>query len=129
MSEASDERRGPHALRRPVPLGAVRRPRRPRPGRARYFPFGADIHAERSFDGIAAPSRLTAGWSHGTPQWAPFFEAEVTTHAPPYRNPGESRHDPSAQSEHALIALNTVAGVASLAGAWYAGRSKFRWIS
>jgi hypothetical protein len=46
-----------------------------------YLPFGADVHADREFNGITPPSRLTAGWGHGTPQWAPFFEAEVTAYA------------------------------------------------
>jgi len=47
-----------------------------------YVPFGADVHAERTFGDVTIPSRLTAGWGHGTPAWAPFFDAEVTAHAP-----------------------------------------------
>ena len=49
-----------------------------RNGKAGYVPFGADVHAERSFGGVTIPSRLTAGWGHGTDRWSPFFEAEVT---------------------------------------------------
>jgi len=60
--------------------GAVRsyRAQRWRSGEAGYVPFGAEVHAERTFGGLTVPSRLTAGWGHGTPAWAPFFEAEVT---------------------------------------------------
>jgi len=67
-----------------APDGAVRSysAERWRDAKHGYRPFGADIHAERTFDGITIPSRLTAGWDHGTPRWAPFFAAEVTTHAP-----------------------------------------------
>jgi hypothetical protein len=42
-----------------------------------YLPFGADVHAERNFDGVTIPSRITAGWGHGTPKWEPFFEGDV----------------------------------------------------
>lgn len=60
--------------------GAVRsyRAERWRNGKAGYVPFGADVHAERTFGGVTIPSRLTAGWGHGTDRWSPFFEAEVT---------------------------------------------------
>jgi uncharacterized protein DUF6544 len=63
--------------------GAVRSysARRWRDARHGYRPFGADVHAERTFDGITIPGRLAAGWGHGTPQWAPFFEAEVCAYA------------------------------------------------
>jgi len=63
-----------------APDGAVRsyRAQRWRDAKRGYVPFGADVHAERSFDGVAIPSRLTAGWGHGTERWAPFFEAEMT---------------------------------------------------
>ena len=43
-----------------------------------YGPFGADVHAERSFGALTIPSRLTAGWGYGTHRWAPFFRCEVT---------------------------------------------------
>jgi hypothetical protein len=43
-----------------------------------YAPFGADIHDEREIGGVTIPTRLTAGWGHGTAAWSPFFEAEVT---------------------------------------------------
>jgi hypothetical protein len=43
-----------------------------------YVPFGADVEAERTFGDLTIPSRLTAGWGHGTERWAPFFRCEVT---------------------------------------------------
>lgn len=43
-----------------------------------YLPFGADVHAETRFGEVTIPSRLTAGWGHGTADWSPFFKAEVT---------------------------------------------------
>jgi hypothetical protein len=63
-----------------APDGAVRSSSglRWRDARHGYVPFGAVVHAERSFDGVTVPSRLTAGWGHGTPRWTPFFEGEVT---------------------------------------------------
>lgn len=76
-------RERPELRIRITPDGAVRSytALRWRDAKHGYLPFGADIHAERSFHAITIPSRLTAGWGHGTPQWAPFFEAEVTEHA------------------------------------------------
>ncbi|HSI81569.1 MAG TPA: DUF6544 family protein [Solirubrobacterales bacterium] len=47
-----------------------------------YVPFGADVHAETRFGGVTIPSRLTAGWGHGTAAWSPFFKAEVTAAEP-----------------------------------------------
>ena len=44
-----------------------------------YLPFGADVHEERSFGTLTVPSRLSAGWGHGTGEFDPFFEAEVTS--------------------------------------------------
>jgi hypothetical protein len=60
--------------------GAVRswRSERWRDGRTGYLPFGADAHAERTFGDLTIPSRLTAGWGHGTERWVPFFRCEVT---------------------------------------------------
>jgi hypothetical protein len=46
-------------------------------GRSGYLPFGVDVHAECDFTGVMIPSRITAGWGHGTPKWEPFFEGEV----------------------------------------------------
>jgi hypothetical protein len=62
------------------PTDAVRswRAHRWRDGRAGYVPFGADVHGERTFGGVTIPSRLTAGWGHGTTAWAPFFRCQVT---------------------------------------------------
>jgi hypothetical protein len=64
--------------------GAVRsyRALRWRSAKEGYVPFGADIHAERTFGAFTVPSRLTAGWGHGTDTWSPFFACEVTAHAP-----------------------------------------------
>ena len=61
------------------PDGAVTSYRAPRwrDGKSGYVPFGAEVHAERTFDGATIPSRITAGWGHGTPGWAPFFRGEV----------------------------------------------------
>jgi hypothetical protein len=42
-----------------------------------YVPFGAAVSAECNFAGVTIPSRITAGWGHGTPRWAPFFKGEV----------------------------------------------------
>ena len=43
-----------------------------------YVAFGVDVLAEAGFGPVTIPSRLTAGWGHGTPTWSPFFKAEVT---------------------------------------------------
>ena len=43
-----------------------------------YMPFGADVHDERDVGGVTIPTRLTAGWGHGTAAWSPFYEADVT---------------------------------------------------
>jgi len=61
--------------------GAVRswRAERWRDRRHGYLPFGADVEAERTFGALTVPSRLTAGWGHGTDGWAPFFKCEVTS--------------------------------------------------
>jgi hypothetical protein len=42
-----------------------------------YIPFGADVGAERSFDGIMLPSEVTVGWWYGTSRYEPFFEARI----------------------------------------------------
>jgi hypothetical protein len=61
------------------PHGEVRfaRAMRWRSRRDGYLPFGADVHGERTFDGVTIPTTLTAGWGHGTADWSPFFEASV----------------------------------------------------
>jgi hypothetical protein len=66
------------------PTGAVRSwtAARWRSAKDGYVPFGADVHAERTFGGVTIPSRLTAGWGHGTDRWAPFFRCEVTAVEP-----------------------------------------------
>ena len=48
-----------------------------RDSRAGYVPFGADVDEERDVDGVTIPTRLTAGWGHGTAAWSPFFAADV----------------------------------------------------
>lgn len=60
--------------------GGVRswRAQRWRDGKHGYQPFGADVHAEQTFGAVTVPSRLTAGWGHGTDRWTPFFDCEVT---------------------------------------------------
>src|SRR5947209_14197769 len=37
--------------------------------RAGYVHFGAEVHEERRFDALTIPTRITAGWGHGTPGW------------------------------------------------------------
>ena len=66
------------------PDGAVRsyRALRWRSAKEGYVPFGADVHAERTFGAFTIPGRLTAGWGHGTGTWSPFFRCGVTAHAP-----------------------------------------------
>jgi hypothetical protein len=64
------------------PDGAVRSHSGPRWHGQGYEPFGADVHAERSFGPVTIPSRFTAGWGYGTAAWAPFFEGEITALEP-----------------------------------------------
>jgi hypothetical protein len=66
------------------PDGAVTsyRALRWRGGKSGYVPFGVEVHAERSFDGATIPSRITAGWGHGTPAWVPFFKGEIVAVEP-----------------------------------------------
>jgi hypothetical protein len=66
------------------PEGAVTsyRARRWRDSKSGYVPFGAEVHAERTFAGATIPSRITAGWGHGTPSWAPFFRGEIVAVEP-----------------------------------------------
>ena len=52
----------------------TRRWRDRKPG---YLPFGADVNAESNLADVTTPSRITAGWGHGTPKWEPFFKGEV----------------------------------------------------
>jgi hypothetical protein len=62
------------------PDGGVRsyRAERWHNGKDGYLPFGADVQRERTFGDVTIPSRLTAGWGHGTDKWAPFFKGDVT---------------------------------------------------
>jgi hypothetical protein len=47
-----------------------------------YLRFGADVQEERRFGAVTIPSRVIAGWWHGTEKWAPFFRCEVTAAEP-----------------------------------------------
>lgn len=67
-----------------APDGALRRvslPRwngDPRNGPVGYLPFVCDrIVEERTFGGYTVPTRFRAGWSLGTPDAFPFFEARI----------------------------------------------------
>lgn len=44
----------------------------------RSQPFGGTVEAERSFDGFTIPSVIRAGNHYGTPDYLPFFQAELT---------------------------------------------------
>lgn len=48
-------------------------------GRHGYVPCGCDVHGERRFGDFVVPSRFTVGWWFGTPRYAPFYRAEVTS--------------------------------------------------
>lgn len=63
------------------PDGAVRSysARRWRDRESGYVPFGVDVLGEGVFGGATLPGRITAGWGHGTPDWEPFFTAEVSS--------------------------------------------------
>jgi len=54
-------------------------------GRHGYIPFGVDVLAERRFGAVTIPSPIRAGWWHGTPRYAPFFEATITAAEPVLR--------------------------------------------
>lgn len=47
-------------------------------GTFREAPFGANVTATATFAGHTVPTRVAAGWGYATPDFAPFFEAEVT---------------------------------------------------
>jgi hypothetical protein len=49
-----------------------------RDAKSGYVPFGADVHAERTFAGVTIPATITAGWGHGTADWVPFFTGAVS---------------------------------------------------
>jgi len=42
-------------------------------------PFGGEVGAVDTFDGVTIPTRVVAGWGFGTDAWAPFFEVAVTS--------------------------------------------------
>jgi hypothetical protein len=43
-----------------------------------YVACGCDVRAERRFGEVVVPSSVRVGWRFGTPQYEPFFEAEIT---------------------------------------------------
>ena len=45
--------------------------------RFRYVPCGCEVHAEQRFGDLVVPSRITVGWQFGTPDYRPFFKADV----------------------------------------------------
>jgi hypothetical protein len=51
-------------------------------GKHGYVPCGCEVDGERRFGAYVLPARVTVGWWFGTPRYAPFFEAEVTSAAP-----------------------------------------------
>jgi hypothetical protein len=46
-------------------------------GRYALIPFGADVGAERTFEGFTVPSRLTVQWWYGTARAFEFFRATI----------------------------------------------------
>jgi hypothetical protein len=48
----------------------------------RYVPCGCEVHAERRFGALVVPSRITVGWHFATPDYRPFFAAEVRKLSP-----------------------------------------------
>jgi Family of unknown function (DUF6544) len=47
-------------------------------GRFGYRPCGMVVMSERRFGDLTIPRRLVGGWGYGTPEWEPFFEAEIS---------------------------------------------------
>jgi hypothetical protein len=43
-----------------------------------YVACGCEVRAERGFGEVVVPSSMRVGWWFGTPQYEPFFEAEIT---------------------------------------------------
>lgn len=46
--------------------------------RFKLQPFGGTVSAEATFGGVTIPSRLSVGNHYGTPDYLPFFQAEIT---------------------------------------------------
>jgi hypothetical protein len=42
-----------------------------------YLAFGGTVDAERRFDDLVIPSQLTVGWNYGSPDYKPFFQAQI----------------------------------------------------
>lgn len=85
------------------------RAQRWRGGMSGYVPFGADVHAERTFEGVTIPSRITAGWGHGTPSWAPFFRGEIVAPIHSLAPEHEGHREPSTWSNRRLTSRMTSA--------------------
>lgn len=51
-------------------------------GKRGYIPCGGEVLAERRYGDVIIPSQVRVGWSFGTPQYTPFFEAEITSVTP-----------------------------------------------
>lgn len=47
---------------------------------ARPIPYGFRVEAERAFDGVTIPTRLTGGWHYGTDRFDPASAATFTVH-------------------------------------------------
>jgi hypothetical protein len=47
-----------------------------------YIPFGGEIHAERRFGDLVLPSSASVGWWFDTPQYTPFFQANISALTP-----------------------------------------------
>jgi hypothetical protein len=44
-----------------------------------FVPCGCEVHAERRFGDVLIPSSVSVGWWFGTPGYAPFFKARITS--------------------------------------------------
>jgi hypothetical protein len=47
-------------------------------GVCRYCNSGRETLAEGRWGDLSVPARLTVGWGFGTPEYRPFFRAEIT---------------------------------------------------
>jgi hypothetical protein len=46
-----------------------------------FVPCGCEVHAECRFGDVLIPSSVSVGWWFGTPGYAPFFKARITSAA------------------------------------------------
>ena len=84
-AEASDLIVATLTYRRSVPAriridehGAVRSASAERWTPDGYRSCGCEAHAEGRWGDLSVPARLTVGWGFDTPEYRPFFRAEVT---------------------------------------------------